>query len=53
MAKLKKTIVEDIELLEWVNVMIERKEFGSVSHAIEKALFRLREKYKGCGVKSR
>jgi Arc/MetJ-type ribon-helix-helix transcriptional regulator len=43
--KVKKTITTDKELLEWVEQKIEQKEFGSVSHAIEKALTKLKEEY--------
>ena len=43
--KVKKTITTDKDLLEWVEQKIEQKEFGSVSHAIEKALTKLKEEY--------
>ena len=41
--KVKKTITIDKDLLEWIERKIKEKEFGSVSHAIEKALTKLRE----------
>jgi Arc/MetJ-type ribon-helix-helix transcriptional regulator len=44
--KVKKTITTDEELLKWVEQKIDEKEFGSVSHAIEKALTRLKEEYR-------
>jgi hypothetical protein len=40
-----KTWVSVINLLEWVEEMIEKKEFASVSHAVQKALVKLREEY--------
>jgi Arc/MetJ-type ribon-helix-helix transcriptional regulator len=41
--KIKKTITLDKDLLEWIEQKIEEKEFASISHAIEKALVRLRK----------
>ena len=43
--KIKKTITIDKQLLEWVEQKIKEKEFGSISHAIEKAVTELRKKY--------
>lgn len=45
--KTKKTrsITIDIELLNWLEEKVKAKEFGSVSHGIEKAITRLREQY--------
>ena len=43
--KVKKTITIDKELLEWTERKIKEKEFGSVSHAIEKALTLLHRQY--------
>ena len=43
--KIKKTITMDKELLAWIEQKIKEKEFGSISHAIEKALTRLKAEY--------
>lgn len=43
--KVKKTVTIDVELLKWLEKMIDAKEFNSISHAIEKALVRLKEDY--------
>lgn len=43
--KVKKTITTDEKLLKWVEQKIDEKEFGSVSHAVEKALTKLKEEY--------
>jgi len=40
-----KTITIDSDLLEWVEKKVKEKEFGSISHAIEKALTRLKAEY--------
>lgn len=45
MPKVTKTVTIDKDLLEWIDRMIEEKEFGSLSHAIEKALFLLKKQY--------
>lgn len=45
MPKQTKTITLDRALLEWLEAMVEKKEFGSISHGIEKALARLKEEY--------
>jgi len=45
MGKVKKTVNIDSELLDWINHMIETKEFGSLSHAINKALIKLKREY--------
>ena len=43
--KVKKTVTLDEDLIKWIEKMIEKKEFGSISHAIEKALVKLKEGY--------
>ena len=43
--KKKKTIVLDEELVKWLEDMLKAKEFGSLSHGIEKALTRLKAEY--------
>lgn len=43
--KVKKTVTIDEELIEWLKRMMELKEFGSVSHGIEKGLTKLKEEY--------
>ena len=43
--KVKKTITIDKELLEWIERKIKEKEFGSVSHCVEKALLHLKAEY--------
>ena len=43
--KVTKTITLDSELLKWVDSQIEQKEFSSLSHAVEKALFELKKTY--------
>jgi len=43
--KIKKTVTLDSELIEWLGQKIKEKEFGSLSHAIEKGLTRLKEEY--------
>jgi Arc/MetJ-type ribon-helix-helix transcriptional regulator len=43
--KVKKTISIDDNLLKWVETKIEAKEYGSLSHAIEKALVKLKADY--------
>ena len=44
--KVQKTVTLDEKLVKWIEKMIEAKEFGSLSHSIEKGLFKLREEYK-------
>ena len=41
----KKTISIDEELVKWVESMIETKEFANFSHAVQKALYQLKESY--------
>ena len=41
----KATITIDEDLVIWVNDMIEKKEFSSLSHAVQKALYELKQKY--------
>jgi len=43
--KVKKTVTLDSELIEWLEQKIKEKEFGSLSHGIEKALTKLKEEY--------
>jgi Arc/MetJ-type ribon-helix-helix transcriptional regulator len=43
--KIKKTVTLDIELIKWIEQKVKEKEFASVSHAIEKALFELKKHY--------
>jgi len=43
--KVKKTVTLDSDLIEWLEQQIEEKEFGSLSHAIEKGLTRLKREY--------
>ncbi|MCK4314047.1 hypothetical protein KAW04_04720 [Candidatus Bathyarchaeota archaeon] len=43
--KVKKTITIDKDLLEWIEQKIREKEFGAVSHAIEKALTLMKQQY--------
>jgi len=43
--KIKKTITLDKEIVDWVEKKIDEKEFGSLSHAIEKALYELQKQY--------
>ena len=43
--KVKKTIVLSKNLVQWIEEKIKEKEFGSVSHAIEKALTVLKAQY--------
>jgi len=45
--KVKKTITIDKDLLDWIEQKIKEKEFGSTSHAIEKAISELRRKMEG------
>lgn len=45
MPKQTKTITLDQDLLDWINKMIEQKEFANFSHAIEKALYKLKQTY--------
>jgi Arc/MetJ-type ribon-helix-helix transcriptional regulator len=43
--KTKKTVTLDSELIEWLKQKIKEKEFGSLSHAIEKGLTVLKAQY--------
>ena len=45
MVKQKRTVSINEGLIEWVQTMIEKKEFASLSHAIQKALLKLKESY--------
>jgi Arc/MetJ-type ribon-helix-helix transcriptional regulator len=45
MPKRTKTISIDSRLIDWVNSEIEKKEFSSLSHAVEKALYELKRSY--------
>ena len=42
MAKLRRSITIDKELVEWIKSEIEKKRFKDVSHAIEFAVYRLK-----------
>jgi len=48
--KVQKTVTLDEKLVKWIEKMIEEKEFGSLSHSIEKGLFKLREEYEKKGI---
>ena len=39
------TVTIDEKLLKWVESQIDKKEFASISHALEKALVHLKEEY--------
>ena len=43
--KLKRSIAIDPDLLEWIEELIEKKKFASVSQAIDKALTLLKRQY--------
>jgi len=43
--KRTKTVTINEELLKWIDDMIEKHEFGSLSHAIEKGLYKLKAEY--------
>ncbi len=43
--KLKKSVTINKELLDWINQKLEEKEFASLSHAVEKALYQLKKTY--------
>lgn len=43
MTKVSKTVTIDKDLFEWVDRKIKEKEFGSLSHAIEKGLTLLKK----------
>ena len=45
MPKRTKTISIDSKLIDWVETGIEKKEFSSLSHAVEKALYELKKSY--------
>lgn len=49
--KVKKTVTLDEKLVKWIEKMIKKKEFGSLSHSIEKGLFKLREEYEKKGLR--
>ena len=42
MAKLRRSITIDKELVEWIKSEIEKKRFKDVSHAIKFAVYRLK-----------
>lgn len=44
MRKIPKTITIDKELLDWIEQKIKEKEFASLSHAVEKALYELKKR---------
>jgi Arc/MetJ-type ribon-helix-helix transcriptional regulator len=39
------SITIDNDLLEWLEKMVQNKEFGSVSHGIEKSVTKLKQEY--------
>ena len=39
----KKTVTIDKELVNWVEAMIRQKKFANFSHAVQKALYDLRQ----------
>ena len=41
--KQRKSITIDVDLVEWIKGEIEKKRFKDVSHAIEFAIFRLKQ----------
>jgi Arc/MetJ-type ribon-helix-helix transcriptional regulator len=43
--KVTRSITIDKDLLKWLEDMVKKKEFGSVSHGIEKSITRLKEEY--------
>jgi Arc/MetJ-type ribon-helix-helix transcriptional regulator len=43
MPKARRSVSISRDLMEWINQEIQRKRFKDVSHAIEYALYRLRE----------
>jgi Arc/MetJ-type ribon-helix-helix transcriptional regulator len=45
MPKVKKTVTVDSNLVAWVEKQMGKKEFASLSHAIEKSLTRLKAEY--------
>jgi len=47
--KVTKTITINRELLEWIEKKIEEREFASVSHCVEKAIFHLKREYEQKG----
>ena len=51
--KLQKTVTLDSELVKWIEQQIKEKEFGSLSHALEKAVTKLRKDYEKVTVTSR
>jgi Arc/MetJ-type ribon-helix-helix transcriptional regulator len=50
--KLKKTVTINQELLDWINQKIEEREFASLSHAVEKGLYKLKKSYEQSEKKS-
>jgi hypothetical protein len=44
MSKLRRNVTIDEKLIEWVNKKIEKKQFASLSHAIELALYQFKHK---------
>jgi Arc/MetJ-type ribon-helix-helix transcriptional regulator len=43
MPKIRRSVTISEDLMKWINEQIERKRFKDVSHAIEYALFKLKE----------
>lgn len=46
MTKVKVAVSIDRELLEWIKQQVKLREYGSVSHAVEKGLLRLKNEKK-------
>jgi len=44
--KIRRSVTISEDLMKWINEQIERKRFKDVSHAIEYALFKLKEENK-------
>ena len=43
MPKIRRSVTISEDLMKWINEQIERKRFKDVSHAIEYALFKLKQ----------
>lgn len=43
--KVTKTITIDKDLLSWIEQKVKEKEFGSLSHAVEKGIVKLKKEY--------
>jgi Arc/MetJ-type ribon-helix-helix transcriptional regulator len=47
MPKVRRSVTISEDLMKWINQQIDRKRFKDVSHAIEYALFKLKEETEG------